>query len=78
MLVISSHAPSIMTQTRYMPPKLHCIQQSGWNEGSLSRSWKDSNCILRDLNQKTQFGKGGIVLFFNEVDLGKELSLLER
>ena len=56
-----------------MPPKLHCIQRGGWNEGSLSRSVKDSTYILRDLNQKTRFGKG-IVSFFNEVDAVKELS----
>ena len=56
-----------------MPPKLHCIQQSGWNEGSLSRSWKDSTCTLRDLNHKTRFGKG-VVSFLNEVDTVKELS----
>ena len=56
-----------------MPPKLHCIQKSGWNEGSLSRSMKDSTCILPDLNQKTRFEKG-VVSFFNEVDAVKELS----
>ena len=74
MLVISSHAPNIMAQIEVHAPKLHCIQQSGWNEGSLSRSMKDSTCILRDLNQKTRFGTG-VVSFFNEVDTIKELSL---
>ena len=74
MLVISSHAPQHDNANRgTCPPKLHYIQQSGWNEGSLSRSMKDSTCILRDLNQKTRFGKG-VVSFFNEVDIGKELS----
>ena len=74
MLVMSSHAPSIMMQNEgHAPPKLHCIQQSGWNEGSLSRSMKDSTCILQDLNKITRFGKG-VVSFFVEVDILKELS----
>ena len=73
MLVISSHAPSIITQSEVHAPKLHCIQRGGWNEGSLSRSWKDSTCILRDLKHKARFGKG-VVSFFNEVDTLKELS----
>jgi len=63
-----------MTQSRYMPPKLHFSQLGEWNEGSLSRSWKDSIGILRDLNQSLDFEKG-VVSFFNELDTIKELSL---
>jgi len=56
-----------------MPPKLHFSQLGGWNEGSLSRSEKDSTRILRDLNQRLDLEKG-VVSFFNEVDIVKELS----
>lgn len=73
MLTITLHAPSIMTQSRYMPPKLHFSQLGGWNEGSLSRSWKDSTEILCDLNQRLDLKKGDFS-FFNEVDIVKELS----
>jgi len=72
MLSISLHAPSIMTQSRYMPPKIHFSQLGGWNEASLSRSWKDSTGILRDLNQRLDLEKG-VASFFNEVDTTKEL-----
>jgi len=62
-----------MTQLRYMPPKLHFNQLEGWNEGSLSRSWKDSTGNLRDLNQRLDLEMGG-ASFFNGVDTLKELS----
>ena len=52
-----------------MPPKLHFIQLGVWNEGSLSRSRKESTGILRDLNQRLDLEKG-VVSFFNEVDTG--------
>jgi len=58
MLAIIFHDPGIMTQSRYMPPKLHFSQLGGWNEGSISRSWKDSTRILRDLNQRINLEKG--------------------
>ena len=35
-----------------MPPKLHCIQHGGWNEGLPSRYLKDSTWILRDHDQR--------------------------
>ena len=73
-LEISLHAPNIMTQSRYMPPKLHFSQLGGWNEGSLSRSGKDLTGILRDLNQRLYLEKR-VVSFFNKVDTVKEPSL---
>jgi len=62
-----------MTQSRYIPPKLHFNQLGRWNQGLLSRSWKDSTGILRDLNQRLDLEKG-VASFFNEVDTVKELS----
>ena len=47
-----------------MPPKLHCIQRGGWNEGSLSRSWQESTWILRDLNQRLDLEEGVLSFFF--------------
>jgi len=35
-----------------MPPKLHCIQLGGWNEGLPPRSLKVSTWILRDHNER--------------------------
>ena len=35
-----------------MPPKLNCIQHSGWNEGLPLRSLKDSTWVLQDRNQR--------------------------
>jgi len=54
MLVISLHALIITMQIKVRDPQLHCIQRGGWNEGSLSRSWKDSIWSLRDLNQRLE------------------------
>ena len=62
-----------MIQSRYMPPKLHCIQLGECNEGSLLRSKKDSTGILQDLNQRLDWEKG-VVSCFNEADIVKELS----
>ena len=47
-------------KSRYMPPKLHCIQPAGWNEGLLSSHWI---CLEK-----------GVVSFFIEVDTRKELA----
>ena len=63
MLAINLHAPNIMTQMRYVPSKLHFNQPGVWNEGSLSRSWKDSTRILRDLNQRLDSEKGFVSFF---------------
>ena len=52
MLVISSHATSIMTKIEMHDPKLHCIQRGGWNEGLPSRSLKYSIWVLRDRNHR--------------------------
>ena len=73
MLAINLHAPSMIMQIEVQAPQASWHSRSGWNEASLSRSMKDSTGILRDLNQKTRFGKG-VVSFFNEVDTVKELS----
>jgi len=72
MLVISSHAPSIVTQIEVHAPQAS-LHSTRWMEVHF-RDLRKIRLGFYEILIKDSIWKGGVVSFFNEVDIGKELS----